>query len=320
MKSQKIFEMLTPIKKPQVLRRGDTIGIVAPAWSFDPDNFKRGIDKLCRLGFRLKYSQSIFKQYWSMAGHDRQRAEQINRMFADKEVKAILCAKAGYGSIRTLPYLDKKVIKNNPKIFVGYSDITILLCFLQKIANTVVFHGPVVSGEIFEGMNPATLRYFLRSITQPVSLGELKHPNIRCLKPGKATGILVGGNMSLIMSAIGTPYDIDTDNKIVFLEDVGEDLETIDDYLMQLKLAGKFKRIKGIVFGRMIKCLDYSGKKYTIRHILSDIMDDIDIPVIYGFPSGHRIPGDVNITLPLGVPVTLDASKCKLYFHEAGVG
>jgi muramoyltetrapeptide carboxypeptidase len=307
------------LRKPARLDPGDTIGIVAPAWSFDPDNFKKGIDKLCKLGYRLKYSQSIFNRYWSMAGYDRQRARLINEMFADKKVKAIMCAKAGYGSMRTIPYLDRKTIAKNPKIFIGYSDLTALLCYLSSVAGMVVFHGPVVSGEIHSGMNPVTLRYLLRAVTSPEPLGRMRFPSMRILNPGKATGALTGGNMSLIMSLIGTPHDIDTDGKILFLEDIGEDLETIDDYLLQLKMAGKLRRIRGIIFGKMIKCVDYSGRKYTIRHILKDIFKEMDIPIIYGFPSGHRVPGDINVTLPLGVPATIDTDKAQVIINESAV-
>ncbi|MBN1871615.1 MAG: LD-carboxypeptidase [Candidatus Omnitrophica bacterium] len=307
------------MKKPPVLRIGDTIGVVAPAWSFDPDNFKKGVEKLCKLGFRLKYSQGIFKKYWSMAGRDKERAEQINLMFADNEVKAIFCAKAGYGSMRTLPYLDGEVIAANPKIFLGYSDITGLLCFLQKKANMVVFHGPVISGEIHSHMNPVTLKYLLKAISQRSPLGKMSFPGMKVLRPGNATGILVGGNLSLVMSTVGTPYEIDTDNRILFLEDVGEDLETIDECLMQLKMAEKFRKIRGLVLGRMITCVDHSGTKYTIKKILQDILGDLDIPIIYGFPSGHRIPGDINITMPLGVSVTVDADRRCLIFNEEGV-
>ncbi|MBU1853321.1 MAG: LD-carboxypeptidase [Candidatus Omnitrophica bacterium] len=307
------------IKKPSALKKGDTIGIVAPAWSFDTENFKKGISKLCGLGFRLKYNQSIFNRHWSMAGYDIKRAEQINKMFADKDVKAIFCAKAGYGSMRTLPYLDKRIILRNPKIFLGYSDITALLSYLNNVTKMVVFHGPVVSGEIHSDMNTFTLRYLLRVLTQTSPLGELKFPMLKSLRRGKASGILAGGNMSMIMSVIGTPYDIDTRGKILFLEDVGEDLETIDDYLVQLKFAQKLKYVKGIVFGRMIRCVDYSGKKYTIRHILNDILSDVKIPIIYGFPSGHRVAGDINVTLPLGVHVTLDADNARIIINEAAV-
>ena len=306
-------------RKPAALERGDIIGVVAPAWSFDPKNFKRGVDKLCKLGFKLKYSQSIFKKYWSMAGFDRERAREINRMFADKKVKAILCAKAGYGSMRTIPYLDANIIRRNPKIFVGYSDITALLSYIYHVANMVVFHGPVVSGEIHENMNKITLKHLLRAIMKHAPLGEIRPAALKSLRPGKATGTLVGGNMSLIMSVIGTPYEIDTRNKILFLEDVGEEIEMIDDYLMQLKMAGKFKKVRGIVFGSMIRCVDYSGQKYTIKNILADIMRDVKVPIVYGFPSGHRMPGDIDITLPLGVSVTLDANKPSLIINESGV-
>lgn len=305
--------------KPQALKKGQTIGIVAPAWSFDSANFRRGVDKLKSLGFNVKYDHSIYSKYWSMAGNDEKRAEQINRMFADRRIHAILCAKAGYGSIRTIPYLDKKVIMKNPKIFVGYSDITFLLAYLQAVAKMVVFHGPVVSGEIFEGMNVITFKHLLRAITQTRPLGKLKFKNLKSIRPGKATGILVGGNLSLIVNAIGTPYALDTRDKILFLEDVGEDLETIDSYLIHLKLAGKFKNVKGIVFGRMTDCLDHSGKKYTIKRILNDILGDIRVPIILGFPSGHRVPGDVNVTLPFGVSATVDADNPGLIINEACV-
>ncbi|MBL7157570.1 MAG: LD-carboxypeptidase [Candidatus Omnitrophica bacterium] len=308
-------------KKSAALKKGDTIGVVAPAWSFDKANFMRGVEKLKDLGFKIRYDRRIFNKYWSMAGHDIERADQINRMFADKKVKAILCAKAGYGSMRTIPYLDKKIIIKNPKIFVGYSDITALLSYLYKVANMVVFHGPVIAGEIHGNMNPITLKYLLRAITQTKPMGRIKIHGLKALRPGgRSSGVLVGGNMSLIMSMIGTPYGIDTNEKILFLEDVGEGLETIDDYLMQLKMAGKFKKVKGIIFGRMVKCVDHSGKMYTIRNVLNDILGDLKIPILYGFPSGHRIPGDINVTLPIGVSATIDAAdKCRLIINESGV-
>ena len=306
-------------KKPLCLRKGDTIGIVAPAWSFDHKKFRRGVAKLKSLGFKVKYERSIFSRYWSMAGYDKERASQINRMFADNNIKAIFCAKAGYGSIRTIPYLNKKLIRKNPKIFIGYSDITILLSYLYSVGRMSVFHGPVVSGEIHEKMNSITLYYLLKAIAETTSLGTMKFSTLKSLRRGKATGILVGGNMSLLVSAIGTPYDIDTENKILFLEDVGEDLETIDHYLMHFKLAGKLKKIKGIVFGRMLGCTDRSGRKHDIKKLLGDIFKDIKVPIIYGFPSGHKIFGGANVTIPFGVLVTLNAYEPALTFHESGV-
>jgi muramoyltetrapeptide carboxypeptidase len=152
---------------------------------------------LQNLGYRVYYERTILNKCWSQPGHDKQRAYQINRMFENKEIKAILCAKAGYGSTEILPFLNKRIIRNNPKIFVGYSDITILLLYLQKIADMVVFHGPVVSDEIYDGMHQLTLEYLMALFNEPKPLGELKFPQLIAFKPGKATGPLVGGNMSL---------------------------------------------------------------------------------------------------------------------------
>jgi len=310
------------IVKPAVLNKGDIIGIVAPAYSFNPVKFKRGVEKIKKLGFKVKYNRLIFKRYWSMAGSAKERAAQINAMFKDKKVKAIFCAQAGYGAIRILPYLDKKIIRENPKIFIGYSDITILLSYLQEVANMVVFHGPVVSSEIYEGMNRVTAGMLLRAITKTEPLGIIFFPGLRAFKKGKARGILTGGNLSLLVRTTGTPYEIDTKNKILFLEDIAEDLEVIDSHLMHLKLAGKFKEVKGIVFGTMVDCYDYSGRKYSIRDVLKDILYDVNVPILYGFPSGHTKKNtrrEANITLPLGVEAIIDADNPRLIIVESGV-
>lgn len=304
--------------KPPRLKRGDTIGIVAPASSFDADNFKKGIKQLRKLGFKVKYERTIFHKCWSLPGHNKQRAKQINRMFADREVKAILCAKAGYGSAEILPYLDDKIIKENPRIFVGYSDITILLLYMQYVGNMAVFHGPVVSNEIFEGMNSLTLDYFLRVICKPAPLGNIEFSRMHCLRPGEARGILVGGNISLIIEAMGTPYEINTKGRILFLEDIAEDFGALGDYFLKMEKAGKFKEVKGIIFGRMVNC-------FTAEHKMSDLIHEIftglDVPILSGFPSGHiKSRGDLNITLPLGVEVNMDASALSVEVAEAAVG
>jgi len=303
--------------KPQHLRKNDTIGIVAPAWSFNPEKFQIGVEQLKEMGFKVKYENSIFSTYWSMAGNDSQRASQINQMFADKEVKAVFCANSGYGSIRTIPYLNKKIIRDNPKIFIGYSDISILLCYLHRIARMVVFHGPI-SGEIRPEMNSISRDYLLRAITKPQPMGKIECASLNMLNPGKASGDLMGGNLSMIISTIGTAYEIDTENKILFIEDVAEDLEVIDNHIMHLKLAGKLKKVKGIIFGRMVDCTDHTGE-CTIADIIKDALKEFDIPIVYGFPSGHRLPGDINITIPLGVRATLDADKLSLFINEAAV-
>jgi muramoyltetrapeptide carboxypeptidase len=307
------------VLKPPSLNVGETIGIVAPAWSFDEASFTAGVEKLNSLGFMVKYDPSIFSRYWSMAGLDRRRAEQINTMFANKEVKAILCANAGYGSIRTLPYLDKRIIRKNPKVFVGYSDITILLSYLRSIGRMVVFHGPVLAGEIYEGMNSETLDSLLRAVVDTSPIGAIESHSLKSIKPGRASGVLVGGNLSMIISSLGTPYEIDTKNKILFLEDIDETLETIDNHFMQLKLAGKLKSIKAIILGQMVGCRDTSGNGFTVADIINDICDIRDMPVVHGFPSGHRHGEGPNITLPFGIGVTVDADKPAIFVHGSGV-
>jgi muramoyltetrapeptide carboxypeptidase len=307
------------VVKPRRLQKGDTIGIVAPAWSFDQEEFMEGVNKIEQLGYRVKYDRSIFKKYWSMAGMDKWRAQQVTEMFGDSEVKAIFCANAGYGSIRTLPYLDKRAVRHHPKIFVGYSDVTILLAYLRRIARMVVFHGPVVAGEIHDGMNQATLNYLLKAISSTSPIGIIKTPSLRSLRPGNASGVLVGGNLSMLISSIGTPYEVDTGNKILFLEEINESFEVIDNHLMQLKLSGKVKHIKGLILGQLINCKDTSGSNFSIGDVIDDLFAGIDIPVIYGFPSGHQAKDGLNITLPFGITATLNADDPQLIIHGAGV-
>jgi muramoyltetrapeptide carboxypeptidase len=306
--------------KPPVLQKGDTIGVVAPASSFDPENFKQGIKKLRSLGFKVKYERSIFSKYWSHPGNDDKRAHQINRMFADQKVKAIFCAKGGYGSIDIVPHLDQECIRANPKIFVGYSDITFLLLYLLKTASMVVFHGPVISGEIFEGMNPLTIEYMKRALTQTVPIGAMHIPAAKILKNGSASGHLVGGNISMIAESISTPFELDTDDSILFLEDINENLETITQYFKQMEQAGKFAKIKGIIFGKMVDCFDRAGKRYSIAEILTQLTKDYPVPIVYGLSSGHtKDILDLHVTLPLGVEAILDADNQSLIIPEAGV-
>jgi len=266
------------------------------------------------LGYRVRYERTIFNRCWSRPGHHKQRGYQINRMFYDKEIKAIFCAKAGYGSAEILPFLNKRIIRNNPKIFVGYSDITVLLLYLQKIANMVVFHGPVVADEIYDGMHQLTIEYLTKLLSDTRPLGELKFPQLIAFKPGKATGCLVGGNMSLIVGAMGSEYHIATDGCILFLEDINENFEVIQSYFYRLRRAGKFRKIKGLLFG---KITDHSGKEHDIRGLVDRMFKGYDIPILYGFPSGHlQLRGGLNVTLPLGISVTIDADALSLAMNE----
>ena len=319
-KPQRIIMPEHSIIKPKSLEKGDTIGVVAPASSFDPNNFARGVEKLKSLGYKVKYERCMFSRYWSKDGQDRKRAEQINRMFADKEVKAIFCAKAGYGSMDIIPFINKDIIRENPKIFVGYSDITALLLYLQKVGKMVVFHGPVISNEIHEGMSELTLDYLLSAITKHTSLGKLSFPTLKVIKPGKKSARLVGGNMTLIVNMLDTPYEIETKDKILFLEDVDEDLESIVKYLKAMKKAEKFKKMKGLVFGKMVNCFGSADKEEKARSIINGLFKDLDIPILYGFPSGHIAKrGEPRITLPLGLKATVNSKDLSVTINEMGV-
>ncbi|MBN3041038.1 MAG: LD-carboxypeptidase [Candidatus Omnitrophica bacterium] len=305
------------IIKPPKLKSGDTIGVVAPASSFDRDNFKQGVKVLRNLGYNVKYERSIFNRCWSQPGHNKQRAYQINRMFYDKDVKAIFCAKAGSGSAEIIPFLDKRVIRKNPKIFIGYSDITFILLYLKRVANMVVFHGPVVADEIYQEMHPLTLEFLNRLLTEPKPLGELKLPQLISFRQGKASGRIVGGNLTMVVEAIGTPFHIITAGCILFLEDINEKIEAIEDYLKRLRRAGFLKKIKGLVFG---KVTDPSGREHDMRSLIEKILKGYDIPILYGFPSGHlQLRGGLNVTLPLGVMVTVNADELSLNLDESAV-
>jgi muramoyltetrapeptide carboxypeptidase len=310
---------LNAVVKPAALKRGDRIGIVAPASSFDRIAFRRGVETVKKLGYAVTYDRSIYRKYWSMAGSDSERAGQINRMFADPDIKAIFCAKAGYGSMRTIPYLDQKVIRRNPKIFVGYSDITALLGFMQRTFGMVVFYGPVVADEIHDGMNPTTVDYLIRAIGGDEPMGRLTFKGLKRLRPGKARGPLVGGNLSIFTSMIGTPCETDTDGRILFLEDTGESMEAIDNSLTHLRLAGKLDGVEGLLLGTLVDHFDSAGKKYGLSHMIDDHLGKRDIPVLSGFPAGHRRSDELNVTLPLGTMVTLDADVGYVLFHEPGV-
>lgn len=307
------------LRKPLPLKKGDTIGIVAPAGYLDPPDLEAGISFLKSYGFQVTYSASIFNKNWQQAGDDKERAQQINQMFLDKRVKAIFCATGGYGAIRTIPYLDKEVINNHPKIFIGQSDITILLLYLYKTAQMVLFHGPNLIDKIHKDMNPVSLEYLMKVISTDAPLGILSFPSIKTLKPGISSGTLIGGNLSILVNLVGTPYEIDTEGAILFLEDTSEKLETIDNCLMHLKLAGKFDNLKGIIFGKLINDLSTPSQEYNIIDLILDTFSDLEVPIIYGFPSGHIPSSEINITLPLGLNVTLDANKSSLIINESAI-
>lgn len=291
--------------KPPRLRRGDTIGIVAPASHFDLEKYNRGIAVLESMGFNTSVPERLFNKKAYFAGSDLERAEMVNRYFADPTIKAIICARGGYGSIRTLSLLDYKIIRENPKIFVGFSDISALLAALYLKCRLVTFHGPTVT--TLGNSDHRTKDSLLSMITSGEKLKIAMEGGIS-IRTGSASGPVLGGNLRTLCHLLGTPFQPDFQECILFLEDRGEAPYRIDRMLSQMKLAGCFNGLAGLVLGTFEDC----GKDDIIR-IAGDIFKDVQIPILAGLEVGH---GKRNLVIPTGLRATLNADLKVLTFRE----
>jgi muramoyltetrapeptide carboxypeptidase len=304
--------------KPPALRDGDTVGIVAPASNIKRADLEAGCQALRRAGYNPVYSESILEKDLYFAGSVERRTRELSDMFARKDVRAIVCARGGYGANYLLNKLDPNVIRTNPKIFVGYSDLTSLLTYFADAASLVTFHGPMAAKDWAHdnGVEMASWRSAL-SLADPwdVALGK----EVAGLADGEAGGILYGGCLSLLAASLGTPYDIKTEGTILFLEDVAAKPFQIDRMLMQLKLAGKFAGVRGIVFGEMLDCVQNANQDYTLPEVITRIVGDLGVPVAFGVRSGHVTSR--NITLPFGVQakLTVRGSNVALRILESAV-
>jgi muramoyltetrapeptide carboxypeptidase len=286
--------------KPPALRPGDTVGIVAPASNVKHDDLEAGCEGLRRAGYRPFYFDSILDQDIYFAGSVERRARELEAMFTREDVKAIVCARGGYGSNYLLEALDLQIIKSHPKILVGYSDLTALLTYFSDAAGFLTFHGPMVAKDWAheDGVDlPSWHAALAASTAWELNLDAASR--VIGLVDGSAEGILYGGCLSILVASLGTPYEICTQGTILFLEDVAAKPYQIDRMLMQLKLAGKFKGVQGIVFGEMRDCVQNANQGYKLEDIVLRIVDGLGIPVAYGVRSGHVTSG--NITLPIGV-------------------
>jgi muramoyltetrapeptide carboxypeptidase len=306
--------------KPKCLCPGDTIGVISPASPGNSELTLAGIHYLEEQGFHVKLGMTTNQTLGYLSGPDRLRAADINAMFANPAIDGIMCLRGGYGSMRLLEMIDYEAIKSHPKVFVGYSDITALHISLSQRTGLVTFHGPMVSSDMGKGLSTYTADYFFRavSITQP--LGAISSPPL-CpppgfLVPGRAAGLLTGGNLSLIASTLGTPYEIDTRGKILCLEEVGETPYRIDRMLTQLLLAGKLQDAAGIVFAVCADCndqLEDQSSSFTLEEVLRDRLIDLKKPVLYNLHFGHTVD---KVTLPLGVTAILDSDMGGLVITE----
>ena len=309
-----------PRIKPPAVKSGDTVGIVAPASNLKRADLEAGCEGLRRAGYRPFYSDSIFDQELYFAGSVERRTRELEAMFAREDVKAIVCARGGYGANYLLEALALEKIKSHPKIFVGYSDLTTLLTYFSDVGGFVTFHGPMVAKDWAheDGVDLASWQAALAvSTSWELDLGT--DSGVTGLVDGAAEGILYGGCLSILVASLGTPYEIRTEGTILFLEDVAAKPYQIDRMLMQLKLSGKLATARGIIFGEMRDCVQTAHQGYKLEEVVLRIVADLGIPVAYGLRSGHVTAR--NITLPIGVKagLTVRHGRVELKILEAAV-
>lgn len=307
-----------PQIKPKRLYPGDTIGVIAPASSGNPELAVAGVRWLEEQGFRVQLGKTVEQTMGYLSGPDALRAADINAMFASPDIDGIICLRGGYGTMRILELLDYSLIRTHPKVFVGYSDITALHLSIGQRTGLVTFHGPMVASDMGKGLSDYTWEYFSRAVTTPGPLGPVMNPpcspSPMFIVPGVAQGQLIGGNLSLIVSSLGTPYEINTRGKILCLEEVDEAPYRIDRMLTQLLLAGKLQDANGIVFDVCAGCDRDDPPSFTVEEVLRDRLGNLHKPVLYQLHFGHTID---KATLPLGVMAVLEPTIGSLEIIEA---
>ena len=317
-----------PLLRPRHLQPGDTVGLITPAtFVSDPDALIKAERTIKHFGWRAKWGKSVGKKSGYFGNPVNERLDDLHAMFRDPEVKAVFCVRGGYGAQHLLDKIDYDLIARNPKIFAGYSDITALHLAIHKNTGLVTFHSPVP----VSAFTDYTQKHFVAAMTEAKPLGALTNPpesnklrpehTLRAVRPGKATGRLIGGNLTLISTLMGTPYEPDTRGAIFFFEDVGEAPYRIDRMLTQLRLAGKLQQAAGIVFGECADCGagDYKpfvAAGFSLGETVDAILGDLKIPVLAGLTIGHT---DDQLTLPLGVMATLDAEAGTLEIKESAL-
>ncbi|MGN0793370.1 MAG: LD-carboxypeptidase [Aristaeellaceae bacterium] len=304
------------------LKFGDTIGFIAPSGAVrTPGAIEAAVAETERMGFRVKLGESCGKRYGYLSGPDEVRARDLNRMFLDDEVDAILCIRGGYGTMRILDRLDYEAIAAHPKIFVGFSDITALHIALLEKANLVTFHGPMAASCWSSGpLDDFSRDSLYRALMHAEPVGEIANPPgypRQTVNPGVCEGQLVGGNLTLITGTIGTPWQLDTTGRILFIEDVGERTYCLDRMLTQMRLAGMFDRCAGVVFGDFADCpIEYPEFGCSLDEIIRDVVQPCGKPVFTGLRCGHCTP---KLTLPFGVKCRMDAERGTLTVLESAV-
>lgn len=307
------------IIKPNRLQKGDVIGIISPASS--PDDLTRidtGVHYLETLGYRVEVGKHVGKIHGYLAGNDEERAEDIHAMFRNKYVKAIICIRGGYGTTRLIDKIDYRLIKSHPKILVGYSDITALQLAIFQKTGIITFAGPMLAVDFYNEVNPYTEDIFWTLLTSKKKIGRISFPEdekLYDLVRGMTAGSIIGGNLAMICSLMGTPFFPSFRNRILLLEDTSEAPYRIDRMLNQLKLAKVFEHVKGVILGAFVDCneQDPSKRTLTLGEVIDDYFGSLKIPVVYNFQHGHL---KNNITVPIGLKIKLNASRGIIEYLE----
>jgi muramoyltetrapeptide carboxypeptidase len=295
--------------KPPALRPGDTVGIVAPASNVKRADLEAGCEALRRAGYIPFYFDSILEKDLYFAGSVDRRARELEEMFTRDDVRAIVCARGGYGANYLLGELDLEKIRAHPKIFVGYSDITTLLTWFHDAGDLITFHGPMVAKD-WSHENGVDLTSWQVAVSKAAAWDVPLGAGVTGLVDGLAEGTLYGGCLSILVASLSTPNEIETAGTILFLEDIAAKPFQIDRMLMQLKLAGFFDEVRGIVFGEMVDCVQAANQGYTLQDVVRRVVGDLGVPVAFGVRSGHVSSG--NITLPFGVQARLQVSDGRV--------
>ena len=305
-----------PLLRPAPIAKGDTIGVVAPSYAPRPGWLLRGVKALERAGFNVMLDPEIATGRRFKRAEDERRAENFMGVWLDPRVKAVIGGTGGYGAVRMLPYLEPEVFRRNPKTFVGYSDITALHLWLMRRAGLRTFHGPTVDDLIPSTRDP-TMASLLTALTTPRPTARIGRGIARVVRPGRATGRLVGGNLSLVQQTIGTPYEVDTRDAILFLEETRDPMSVLDERLVHLRAAGLLRAVRGI---DLRQAVDRPLEEDEFENFLLDLLSDLDVPVLMDFPRATRMP---NLTIPIGTDVELVAEETTgwiSYREDALVG
>ncbi|MBD8013321.1 LD-carboxypeptidase [Microbacterium sp. APC 3898] len=298
-------------KLPKRLKKGDTVGIIAPSSPPNQENLQKALPFLEELGLKIKLGKSVDAAHGYLAGTDDERLADLHAMFEDPEVSGIICAGGGYGAARYADRIDYAMIMENPKVFWGYSDITFLHTAIGEYAEMVTFHGPMLASDVGKPEFHERSGRMFGQLFEPFELHYTEEvAPLETIVGGIAQGELVGGNLSLIRSAVGTKFDLDVKGKILLIEDIDEEPYEVDEILNQLRLARKFEEAAGIVIGDFKNASPKKRKpSLTLDQVFNDYFGDLKIPVVKGFKIGHCEP---HFSVPLGALARLDGDAKTL--------